>query len=168
MFHRIAQDKSVKTPALFETGTAYLQIMQGNWQAAGTILASAEKMPMTPELKDQWELTRLLLTINEKKLIDPAFETSILPSLQWLEKKARNEKRSEINYYENSEWKQFYRNLLSEVIAKKYHAQGDLAKEALVIGAGEKFSWTPNNESEEEYYPYYGIFENKALRFLRY
>ena len=62
----------------------------------------------------------------------------------------------------------FYRNLLGEVIAKKYHAQNDLAKEALVIGAGEKFSWTPNNESEEEYYPYYGIFENKALRFLRY
>ena len=168
LFHLIAQDKSVKTPTLFETGAAYLQIMLGNWQAAGTLLTSAEKMTMMPEMKDQWEMTRLLLTINEKKQIDPALETSLLPSLKWLEKKARTEKRSEINYYENGEWKQFFRNLLSEVIAKKYHAQGDLAKEALVIGAGEKFSWIPNNESEEEYYPYYGIFENKALRFLRY
>ena len=92
LFHRIAQDKSVKTPALFETGAAYLQIMQGNWQAAGTLLASAEKMTMTPEMKDQWELTRLLLTINEKKLIDPAFETSILPSCNGSKKRPATKK----------------------------------------------------------------------------
>jgi hypothetical protein len=167
-YHSVSQHAAVKNKGLYEIGAAYLNYITKNYTDAKALLSSAEKMALSPELKDQWQLTNILLTISAKEKIDAAFEEQILPSVQWLEKKAKTEKAWKADWHEVNQWKQFYRNLMSEILAQRYHAQGDLHKETLAIGAAEKIFTTAMDENAEEYYPYYGIFETSALNFLRY
>jgi len=140
--HTLAQSKSVPNHGLFEVAAAYTAYMTKDLKKAKELLASAEKLNLTPAIKDQWMLTNLLVTINEKKTIDAAFEEQLLPSIQWLEGKANKDE----------EWKKFYRNLFSEIIAVKYHNQNDIYKEVMSIGAAEKML---------------GNYKNSAIEFLR-
>jgi hypothetical protein len=129
-----AQSKAVKNAGLFETAAGYAAYMTRDYTTAKKYLAAADKMPLTQKVKDQWTLTNLLITINEKEKIDAVFEEQLLPSLQWIEERVRSEKAVEFNSWQVQQWRSIYRNLMSEILAKRYHAQGDLAKEALCIG----------------------------------
>ncbi|MBP6286856.1 MAG: hypothetical protein KTQ13_01190 [Ferruginibacter sp.] len=135
--HNAAQNNKLKNAGLLETAAAYAAYMMKDYSNAREYAAVAATMPLTPKLKDQWALTNLLITLNEKEKIDAAFEELLLPSLQWLEERMRSEKPVEINYSEIQQWKTIYRNLMSEILAKRYHEQGDLVKEALCIGAAD-------------------------------
>ena len=135
--HDAAVKGIVKNSGLFETGAAYTAYMIKDYSLAKNYLAAAEKMGLTQKVKDQWALTSLLVTINEKEKIDAAFEEQILPSIQWLEEKAKTEKPIAAGYSEVQQWKTFYRNLMSEILAARYHQQGDLHKETLAIGAAD-------------------------------
>jgi hypothetical protein len=136
-FLHTAVNGPVKNKALFETGAAYIAYMLKDYGNAKNFLAAAEKMPLTQKIKDQWALTNLLVTINEKEKINAAFEEQILPSLQWLYDKAKKEKPLNSSWSELNEWQKFYRNLMSEVLAARYHRQKDFHKEALCIGAAD-------------------------------
>lgn len=144
LLHKVSQNNSVKNPGLFELGAAYTAYMIKDYITAKKYLAAADKMNLSSKIRDQWAMTNLLVVINEKEKIDPAFEEQILPSVQWLETKAKKDE----------DWKKFYRNLMSEIIAKKYHLQGDIYKEAMSIGASDwifttkKDAWGPNNGIE--------------------
>lgn len=140
--HQIAQNNLVPNKGLFEIAAAYTAYMIKDLSQAKTLLASAEKMKLTPAMKDQWMLTSLLVTLNEHKTLDAAFEQQLLPSVQWLEKKAASDE----------EWKKFYRNLFSEIIAIKYHQQHDIEKEVLSLGVADKMI---------------GNYMNPAITFLR-
>lgn len=129
-----ARSGSVKNAGLFETAAGYAAYMTRDYATAKKYLATAEKMPLTQKVKDQWSLTNLLLTINEKEKIDAVFEEQLLPSLQWLEERVKTEKAITVDYWQVQQWRSIYRNLMSEILAKRYHQQGDLAKEALCIG----------------------------------
>ncbi len=129
-----AQTKPVTNAGLFETAAAYAAYMTRDYTKAKSYLAASQKMSLTQKVKDQWALTNLLVTINEKEKIDAAFEEQLLPSLQWLEEKVKLEKAETLNYWQVQQWRSIYRNVLSEVLAKRYHQQGDLAKETLCIG----------------------------------
>jgi hypothetical protein len=94
----------------------------------------------------------LLVTISEQKTIDAAFEEQLLPSVQWIEKKAKDD----------DEWKIFYRNLLNDILAWRYHQQQDPKKEVLCIGAAEKIMYVRYGEGENEYYG-----SRNAIRYLR-
>ncbi|MGC4101615.1 hypothetical protein [Ferruginibacter sp.] len=135
--HDVAAKNTVKNPGLFETGAAYTAYMLKDYSTAKKYLAAAEKMKLSEKVKDQWALTNLLVTINEKEKIDAAFEEQLLPSILWLYDKAKKEKAEETGYYSIQQWKTFYRNLMSEIMAQRYHQQGDLHKEALAIGAAD-------------------------------
>ena len=65
--HTTAANSSVKNNGLFETGAAYTAYMLKDYGTAKQLLASAQKMQLTPKIKDQWALTNLLITINEKE-----------------------------------------------------------------------------------------------------
>lgn len=143
--HTTAQGKQVKNPGLFETAAAYAAYIGKDIGAAKRYLGAADKFSLSPKVKDQWALTNLLVTINEKDKIDAAFEEQLLPSLQWLESRVKTEKPVEINYWKVNQWKTIYRSLLSEILARRYHAQGDLAKEALCIGAADWIMKSPDN-----------------------
>lgn len=151
-----AADK-VKNPGLFEVGAAYCSFMIRDYATAKQYLTEAEKMILTPKVKDQLLLTKLLITINEQDKIDKTFEENILPSVQWLTEKAKAEKPVKIGYDEVQQWKSFYRNLMSEIFAKHYHQQHDLVKETLVIGAADKIMQGTNT--------YYNT--GNGLEFLR-
>ena len=152
-----AQTKPVTNAGLFETAAAYAAYMTRDYSNAKKYLAAAEKMPLTQKVKDQWALTNLLVTINEKEKIDAAFEEQLLPSLQWLEEKVKAEKAVTMDYWQVQQWRNIYRNLMSEILAKRYHQQGDLAKEALCIGNAD---WMMKGKQD-----YYGSMN--GIEFLR-
>ncbi|WP_315818326.1 hypothetical protein [Paraflavitalea speifideaquila] len=68
-------------------------------------------------------MNNLLLAINTKETMDAAFEKQLLPSLQWLEKKAATDE----------EYARFYRRLFNDIISTKYK-QTSNAKQLLCIG----------------------------------
>ncbi len=147
--HDAGQSKAVKNAGLFETAAGYAAYMIKDYTTGKKYLAAAGKMSLTKKVKDQWALTNLLITINEKDKIDAAFEEQILPSLQWLEERARTEKPVEVDYWQVQQWRSIYRNLMSELMAKRYHVQGDLAKETLCIGAADHIMKGKVNEYED-------------------
>jgi hypothetical protein len=147
LLHRMAQSGKTSNNGLFETGAAHVAYMQRDFTKAKAYLAAAEKMTLTQKVKDQKMLTHLLVTISEKNTLDAAFEEQILPDLQWLEAKAKADKKLTVGgWYELSQWTNFYRNLMTDVLAKRYHQQGDLSKEVLCMGAAdyvdEAYSYT--------------------------
>lgn len=145
----VAQSKNarVSNAGLFETAAAYAAYITRDYTAAKNYLTVAEKMSLTQKVKDQWALTNLLVTINEKEKIDAAFEEQLLPSLKWLEERVKTEKTVSVGYWQVQQWRSIYRNLMSEILAKRYHQQGDLAKETLCIGNAD---WIM--KSRENYY----------------
>ena len=155
--HDAARSKAVKNAGLLETAAGYAAYMSKDYATAKKYLAAADKMQLTQKVKDQWALTNLLITISEKEKIDGAFEEQILPSLKWLEERVRTEKPVEVDYWQVQQWRSIYRNLMSEILAKRYHEQGDLAKETLAIGAAD---WIMKGKEE-----YYG--ELNGINFLR-
>ncbi|MBL7701806.1 MAG: hypothetical protein JNM14_06120 [Ferruginibacter sp.] len=155
--HDAAQTKPVTNAGLFETAAAYAAYMTRDYTKAKKYLSAADKMQLTQKVKDQWALTNLLVTINEKEKIDAAFEEQLLPSLQWLEEKAKSEKAVTMDYWQIQQWRSIYRNVLSEVLAKRYHQQGDIAKETLCIGNAD---WMMKSKQD-----YYGSIN--GIEFLR-
>lgn len=161
LLHKTAQNSEIKNPALFEVGAAYTAFIIKDYKGAKKYLSLAEKMNMSSKIRDQWALTNLLVTINEKEKIDPAFEEQLLPSMQWLEAKAKKDE----------EWRKFYRNLMTQVIAKKYHLQDDVYKEALSIGASgeDGINFLRDNLSIKDVEELYNLFENtKPSKFEQY
>lgn len=128
----IANNDKVKNRGLFETGAAYCAVMVSDYENAKQYLSNAKKMKLSGKVNDQWMLTNILLSLNETDKINANFENQLLPSLIWLKQKAEEA--------EAEEWKRFYRNITGEILAKRYHENKDLAKEALSIGSAE-FVW---------------------------
>jgi hypothetical protein len=145
--HEAAGNTKIKYAGLFETGAAYTAYMLKDYDNAKKYLAAAEKMNLSQKLKDQCALTHLLVTINEKEKIDAAFEEQLLPSIKWLEEKVKAEKPIQAGYNEITQWRSFYRNLMSEILAGRYHQQNDLHKETLCIGAADYIMNTGSNYS---------------------
>lgn len=173
----IAVQGKVKNAGLFETGAAYAAYMAQDYAMAKNYLAAAGKMSLTQKVKDQWALTNLLVTISEKEKIDAAFEEQILPSIQWLEQKAKSETAEHIGYNFVQQWPTFYRNLMSEIIAQRYHRQGDIYKETLAIGAADYImggynngiDFLRNNLTSKEAEKLYGLMDSKqANKFENY
>ncbi len=136
-FHTAAAGGKTFNSGLFETAAAYTSYMIKDFSAARKYINEAEKMKLTNKVKDQLMLTSLLLTISEKSVIDKSFEEELLPSVLWLQQKAKDEKPMTAGYWEVNQWADFYRNLMIDILAKRYHQQNDLQKEVLCIGNAE-------------------------------
>ncbi|MEO5888905.1 MAG: hypothetical protein ABIQ31_01570 [Ferruginibacter sp.] len=139
--HEIGGNKNSKNAGLFETGAAYTAYMMKDYGTAKKYLASAKKMSLTKKIKDQWTLTNILVTISENDQINTAFEEQLLPSVQWLEERAKNEAPDSAGFFKIGQWRKIYRDLLSEILSKRYHQQGEYHKEALCIGAADAIQY---------------------------
>jgi hypothetical protein len=139
LLHNISEHKATANKALFETGAAYTSYMLRDFAGAKKYLANAKQLNPNSNVSDQWALTNLLITINEKDKIDATFEEQILPSVQWLLQKAKNDKgiKTSNSWSDIDTWKQFYRNLFNNILAPRYNKQGDVYKEALAYGAAD-------------------------------
>lgn len=158
LLHKISTNAAVKNKALFETGAAYTSFMLKDYDDAKKYLATAKQLSPSNKIADQWALTNLLITINEKDKIDANFEEQILPSIQWLAQKAKTEKafKTTNSWSDINPWKQFYRNLFNSILAPRYHKQGDFYKEALAYGSADNM-----------YGGNYTLGSNSGIDFLR-
>jgi len=140
----MADQKATANPGLYATGAAYLHFMVKDYGKAREWLRKGREKGLTGNLEDQWRLTELLVTINEQDRIDPAFEEKLLPSLQWLEKKAQSDKKN-LGYYVDGPWSRFYRNLFNSIIGPRYSKQGDNTRAILSMGAAENITAAADN-----------------------
>lgn len=145
----MTRSKEVKNPALYATGAAYLHYMAKDYVSARKWLQTAKDKGLKAELADQWKLTELLVTVNEQQVIDKNFEEKILPSVQWLEKKALAESQQGL-YGSDGSWVKFYRNFFNSIMAPRYTAQKEKHKSMLAIGTAENITM----EAENGYYSY--------------
>jgi hypothetical protein len=154
-YHEIAQNPATHDRALFETGAAYLSYVTRDYDKAKDYLQNVAQLNASQELKDQVALIQLLITTNEQQFIDSAFEAKLLPPVKWLQTKAQEEnkghKHNDEGYegWQETPWQNFFRNLFAEILAKRYHAQKDIYKEALCIGNAEAI--TQQNYAAEEF-----------------
>ncbi|NII24950.1 hypothetical protein HB364_07665 [Pseudoflavitalea sp. X16] len=143
-------NKSVSNKGLYSLAAAHAAIITRDYAMARKLLAATRKLKLSPKLEDQWAMSNLLLTINAKDVMDDAFEKQLLPSLQWLEKKAATD----------AEYAKFYRRLFTDVISPKYQKSNN-ARFVLSVGVAD---WV-NQQYVKEGWGYYG---NHALTTLRY
>ena len=139
LFQSLATDKQTRNPALFLTAAAYVEFINKSYAKAESLSAAAAKLNPSNRIKDQLQLIRLLVMANEIPKLDAAREQKMLPMLEWLRGKAK----------QSTEYRIFYRNYYSEILAQKYYQQGDLARSALALGVADLFNLS---DSEEEYY----------------
>jgi hypothetical protein len=126
-----SRSAAIKNPGFYQTAAAYLYSLRRQYAASRQFLDAANKSVLSDKLKDQCRLTELLVTVNEKDKIDATFEQQLLPSMQWLDEKAKKSSAVKHDYWEENEWVVFRNNVLKQVLAKRYHAQGEIRKEAL-------------------------------------
>jgi hypothetical protein len=147
-YDSLSRNGKVRHPGLFATVAAQLCFISRQYSRGDSLLDQASLLPATEKLRDQQRMTRLLLTINERGTIDGDFEAVMLPTLRWLGRKAFRDSiltvPSELGDQHVGLWRQIYRNLLSEVLAKRYEQQKDRCLEALCIGAAEQIEASPN------------------------
>lgn len=147
--NELAAEKKVEDPALMQLSAAYSAYMLRDFARANDYLAKAKAMRLSSRLQDQRNLTNLLVQVSATEKIDAAFEERILPSMEWLYKKAAAGTASDDangsyeSIYGNGEapqWARFYRNLAVDILSKRYKAQGDLYKALLSLGSVEKLN----------------------------
>lgn len=104
-----------KWKSFYALAAAHAATLSGDTINAGELLKQARKGKLSELQLDQWQLTNILLSINSKKVIDDEFEANLLPSVQWLEKKAGSD----------LQFAKFYRRLFADVMSAKYKSAGD-------------------------------------------
>jgi len=156
--NEVGNNKTVRNPGLLETGAAYTAYMLKDYPSAKNYLAAAKKMNLSQKLKDQCALTNILISINESEQMNTAFEEQLLPSLQWLLERARDENGSDPGAG-TGQWKKIYRDLLSEILSRRYHAAAEYYKEALCIGAADKIELASLGNPDDAY--------SRGIHFMR-
>ncbi|WP_300598495.1 hypothetical protein [Niabella sp.] len=135
-----SDSKQYGEQALYPIGAAYISCMLKDYKNANRLLAMAKKMKHSRRLEDQWMLTNLLVAINESSRMDAAAEQKILPSLQWLWKKANEEKQRSESDPEQGQWGNFFKNVVVEILAARYAAQNDVNRMVLAYGTADKIN----------------------------
>lgn len=161
------QSKSNKNinEGFLKVSAAYAAYMLQDYGKANHFLSDAKKCQLSQRVQDQWMLTNLLVNINETTVIDDQFEDRILPSLQWLIKKANKPEWSSNS--ESEQWGKFYRNLMTEVLAKRYYQQKNLNKELLAISSAAFMQGYNYNAVDFLRTKYNGAETEKLYNFLK-
>lgn len=134
----IASSGKVKEPALWHTTSAYISFILKDYAGANKRLATARSDNNRAALQDQWEIVKLLVSVNEQPRIDKDFEAKLLESFKWLDTRVNKNK---IDYYTPIDNKaindmffsRMYRNLLDYIVASRYAKQNDQVRKALIL-----------------------------------
>ncbi|HUP10713.1 MAG TPA: hypothetical protein VM187_00830, partial [Niastella sp.] len=116
---QVASSKSTANKGFYALAAAHAALIGADYATSRKLLDDAKKLSLSAKLQDQWAMSNLLLTINTKETIDAAFEDQLLPSIQWLEKKAATDE----------EYGKFYRRLFADLITTKYQKANNTVKE---------------------------------------
>lgn len=139
--NKVATDNKVKEPALWSVSAAYLKFMKRDLAGAKASLKQAGGMKMSDKVRDQLEVLRLLITINEQQTVDAAFEAKIYPSLKWLEGKRQAELTGKKDNWDSDlPFTKIYKYLMVNILQPKYLNQKDRVSAALCVLQSEMVS----------------------------
>jgi hypothetical protein len=154
--NKVADNNSTRNKGLFKLAAAHTAFMMRDYAQARKLLGDAKGYNNSDKIKDQWQLTSLLVTINETEKIDAGFEKALLTQVKWLEQKARK----------NTEYNKFFRRLFADVLAPRYKAQKEMHKYVLAQGAADYANRALQNGGQWEggTYLYGSVNSTNALR----
>lgn len=123
---KVYREGKAGTPAFWPLAVAYLHLVREDWAQAERWVALAAALNPEGRCLDMLQLEKLLLAVNKNGKLDARAEAGLLPSLRWLEQRARNDYRFGISY----------RNLMVSVLPNVYMQQQDTLKALLCIAKG--------------------------------
>lgn len=132
--------------AFLLTSSAYLAYMAGDYRTAQARLDEAQQLNPSGEVNDQIQLTKLLTTLSQSHTLDYDIEQKLLPSIQWLHGKAKQEGGDSVSWYNRTPWRKMYRDFMGSIMAKRYRHFNESDKELLCVGSGEHIM--TDNESD--------------------
>jgi hypothetical protein len=123
---KMALNKEMTNRGFYIAAAAYVAFIGEDYLKAKTIMAEANSLTTDEKIRDQLKMTRLLVAVHEKGL-DEAREKEIIPAIEWLLEKAKAD----------DEYRAFYRNFFTNIIALYYENKASRHKMALAYGTGE-------------------------------
>ena len=133
---------------------AYSSLIAGDLATARQLLDKARNQSLNAIEKDQWQLTQLLWAINSKQTIDAQFEKELMPSINWMELKAKAD----------PVFAKFFRRLFADMLAMKYKTANNeqSVKYILCSGVADRI----NDSYVKESYGYYPQTLFKLRKFV--
>lgn len=124
---------------------AYLAWMQNATKAGWNHLAALKGVNLRDKLNDQKQLINLLLTSQSIRQLNAVNEQSLLPSLQWLDKKVEAEAKVKVSIENMYSWSHYSqrpfatsaRNFYQTILAPAYYKQGAVSKAAVALSKGD-------------------------------
>jgi hypothetical protein len=101
--------------AFWILASSYIAYMRGNMPACRQALGMVSHEPMTDREKDLGAVINALCIAGNKGKIDVQTEAELLPSLKWIEERAKDEPR----------FAKVYRDMMTAVLGSAYLKQGD-------------------------------------------
>jgi hypothetical protein len=136
--NKLASERKYPEPALGKLASAYISWIQGNTADGLANINSLNHEKVSKRHDDQKHLINLLLISQGIKKLDDTTEARLLPSLQWLDKKVKQETKIKqpsgywgdyaLKYYSASS-----RDFYAEVLAPAYLKQKDTVMAALCV-----------------------------------
>jgi hypothetical protein len=135
---KLTSDAKYAEPQIGTLTNAYLYFMQNKPDDGLAALQEMDGKNLNAKLGDQKQIVSLLLSAQRIKQLKAVDEASLLPSLQWLNKKAIAGGKPTTDVYpytpdHNNQFAITQRNFYVYVLAPAYLRQGDTARAALVM-----------------------------------
>ena len=146
---QVASENRSDNPAMWQYAASFLTMLDGNSPLALQYIVEAEQMKCPASLKDNIKILHLMLDAMTGNY-DEAFEERILPQLQWLDDKIKNNITKEIKNQYWDGWMfdngSFYyyndmmRKITLSIMAPRYIKKGEPVKALMLAGmASERF-----------------------------
>ena len=135
---KLTSDAKYTEPQIGTLTNAYLYFMQNKPDDGLAALKEMDGKSLDAKLGDQKQIVSLLLSAQRIKQLKAVDEASLLPSLQWLNKKVIAGVKPKTDVYpytpdNNNQFAITQRNFYTYVLAPAYLRQGDTARAALVM-----------------------------------
>ncbi|MEI8279515.1 MAG: hypothetical protein WCG87_07100 [Bacteroidota bacterium] len=136
---KIGNDKEAGHTAYWRLASAYIYLMLADMDHCKEYLQLAAAEKMTDMEHDVHDVIQALYIVRKDKKITATTEAALLPSLQWIEKRAKTQKR----------FAKVYNDLIDNVMAPAYMNQGDTVKAIFCLARMQNLE--DNKERQNEY-----------------
>jgi hypothetical protein len=115
---KMAKDKKMKDKAYWELASSYIYFMSDKFNDCKKYLDLAGKEKMNKYEHDVHDIINMLCIVHEGGKLTPETEAELLPSLKWVEKRAKQDKH----------FGKVYKDFLSTILTDKYMEQKDTVR----------------------------------------
>lgn len=154
---QLSAERKINEPVLARLASAYLAWMQGDSKAGFATLTALSAEKLNDRLDSQRQIINLLLTAQSALKFDNVNEARLLPSLQWLSKKVRQEELAQKgkpewdwqSYNEPANYANMSRDFYSLILKPAYLKQKDTVMAAFAQ-LNSEWGNTPINIKDNE------------------